>query len=84
LRCIQTHETAQIEYKIIDITVGYVFCWHFVDAVIFGAVVRTLQGTTTVMLPFLHSLGNHKQKAFMQNITVHQPTVYDHQRKTSD
>jgi hypothetical protein len=46
--------------------------------------VRTLQGATKVMLPFPHSLSNHKQKAFMQNITVHQLTVYDHQRKRSD
>jgi hypothetical protein len=36
-----------------------------------------------LMLPLPHSLSNHKQKAFMQNITVHQPTVYDCQRKTS-
>jgi hypothetical protein len=35
-----------------------------------------------LMLPLPHSLSNHKQKAFMQNITVHQPTVYDCQRKT--
>jgi hypothetical protein len=47
-------------------------------------VVRTLKGTTTVMLFFPHSLSNHEQKAFMQNITVHQSIVSDHQRKTSD
>jgi hypothetical protein len=37
--------------------------------------VRTLQGITTVMFALPHSLSNHKQKAFMQNITVHHPTV---------